>query len=80
MNCVTEEYSHAPEINYSTDDQERDIKCTRQDIMNYSPGIHMQQEKEKSILDDYDRYGGIEDVWYLILILTKNEITKGVSK
>ena len=80
MSYVTEEYSHAPEINFSTDEQEIYIKCTRQDIINYSPGIHMQQEKAKSILDDYDRYGGIEDVRYLMLILTKNEITKGVSK
>ena len=80
LSYVTEEYSHAPEINVSTDEQEREIKCTRQEIMNYSPGIHMNHDKAKSILDDYDRYGGIEDVRFLMLILTRDNITKGVSK
>ena len=47
LSYVTEEYSHAPEINFSTDMQERDIKCTRKDIMNHSPGIQMQHDRAK---------------------------------
>ena len=80
LSYVIEEYSHAPEINVSTDMQEREIKCTRKEIMNHSPRIHMHHDNAKKILDDYDRYGGIGDVRFLILLLSKHPITKAVSK
>ena len=80
LSYVTEEYSHAPEINFSTVMQERYIKCTRKDIMNHSPGIQMQHDNAKKILDEYDRYGGIEDVRFIMLVLSKDHIKKGVSK
>ena len=88
LNYVTDLYSDIPEINVSTKDQQRYIKCTRKEILNFSTGLSIDSAHAKRILEDFeighighDDVGGIENIRYLVLLLvTGSADQKGVSK
>ena len=62
LSYVTEEYSHVPEINFSTKEQQKYIKCTRKEILNFAPGLSLKYVNAKQILTDFEKgVRGIDD-------------------
>jgi len=83
---VTEKNQHEPEINYATNDQNKFITCTREDILNYPPRLSIFDKDANRILDDFVKRGkeyydsgAIENVRYLKMQLGDMSHLKGVS-
>ena len=67
-------------MNLTIDEKNSYTQCTRNDTVNYLPGLNIKEEDITNMLKEYEEGGGIENIWCLVLCLRTNWKSQGIME